>query len=188
MRDGSLVTQYGIQLNPARPKRAFIDTNHSTYYTFIMATAEKWRHFEPLPADIEARLSRLNALFVQEGVLLAYLFGSLLQTDRPAQDADLALLMPKDKRPYHLHQAITDCLDTERVDIVDLRRASPVLKFEIISNGRCLYAQNEDVEVDFVMASLRQYHDTNYLRQQQNKILKERLNRWSSKEALSPNG
>jgi uncharacterized protein len=140
-----------------------------------MATAEKWRHFEPLPAGMAERLSRLDDLFVREGVLLAYIFGSLLQDSRPAQDVDLALLLPEDKRPYHLHQAITDCLGTERVDIVDLRRASPVLKFEIISNGRCLYAQDEDIQLNFVLATLRQYHDTNYLRQQQNKILRQRL-------------
>ncbi|MFO7539887.1 MAG: nucleotidyltransferase domain-containing protein [Chloroflexota bacterium] len=140
-----------------------------------MATAEKWRHFEPLPADMAERLSRLDDLFVGEGVLLAYLFGSLLQESRPAQDVDLALLLPEDKRPYHLHPAIIACLGTERVDIVDLRRASPVLKFEIISNGRCLYTQNEDIQFEFVMATLRQYHDTNYLRQQQDKILRQRL-------------
>lgn len=139
-----------------------------------MATAEKWHHFNPLPADIEQRLSRLNNLFAQEGVLLAYLFGSLARGG-PAHDIDLALLLPAGKGPYHLQQAITDCLGTDRVDLVDLRRASPVLKFEIISNGRCLYQIEADTQLNFVLEGLRQYHDTNYLRRQQESILSERL-------------
>lgn len=151
-----------------------------------MANPEKWHQFSPLPADIRDRLPRLTGLFAEEGVLLAYLFGSLV-TDAPAHDVDLALLLPPDKqpalslpkRPFHLHTPITGILGTDRVDIVDLRRASPVLKFEIIRSGRCLYALDDDQQFLFETAVLRQYQDTAFLRHQQEIILKERTLQWS---------
>jgi uncharacterized protein len=145
-----------------------------------------WRNFRPLPADIEARLEQLPAVLAEAGVLLAYLFGSLAQ-GRPGNDVDLALLTPPENPPYRLRDIITGCLDTERVDIVDLRRASPVLKFTVISDGRCLYAAHDDIRHNFIMATLRQYQDTNYLRETQNKILRERMRQWSSAAKASLN-
>ena len=42
-----------------------------------MGIKERWEGFAPLPEDIKSRLSGLMPLFVKEGILLAYLFGSL---------------------------------------------------------------------------------------------------------------
>lgn len=143
-----------------------------------MANPEKWRKFKPLPADIRERLARLEGLFAAEGVLLAYLFGSLTK-DGPAHDVDLALLLPPDKRPFHLHPAITAILGTERVDLVDLRRAAPALQFAIIKNGRCLYTSDEEQQNRFETAVIRTYQDTNHWRREQEKMLKARMQSWS---------
>ncbi|KAA3658078.1 MAG: nucleotidyltransferase domain-containing protein [Chloroflexi bacterium] len=149
------------------------------WYNAPMAISEKWQQFSPLPADIHDRLSQLTALFTGEGVLLAYLFGSLVNAGA-AHDVDLALLLPlESKRPYHLRPAIIDILGTERIDIVDLRRASPVLKFEIIRSGNCLYASGDDQQFMFETAVIRQYQDTAVWRQHQQEILKARMLQWS---------
>lgn len=144
-----------------------------------MAAAERWRKFADLPDNIQDAVAQLPSLLAREGVLLAYLFGSLVE-GRPANDVDLALLMAEDRPPYRLRDAITEHLGTERVDIVDLRRASPVLRFEIISTGQLLYAADGDVQLAFELEALRLYKDTAYLRRQQEQLLKERMAQWSS--------
>jgi len=147
---------------------------------------DKWHKFKPLPNDIRQSVAQLDTFFTAEGVLLAYLFGSLTHTNQ-AHDIDLALLLPPDKRPFHLHPAISHTLHTERVDIVDLRRAAPVLAFEIISSGQILYAANETIQLDFERHVLRQYKDTAWLRQKQEQFLKERMKQWSSNATASSN-
>lgn len=144
-----------------------------------MSTAERWYRFKELPADIEQRLGRLVPLLEQEGVLLAYLFGSLARGSM-AQDVDLALLMPEETPAFRLRQAITDCLGSQRLDLVDLRRASPRLRFEIISTGRSLYAADEEQRLQYELATLRLYHDTAYLRRKQGELLRRRMAQWSS--------
>ncbi len=143
-----------------------------------MGTAEKWHKFKPLPADITKRLQQIVPLFVKEGVLLAYLFGSMVQADE-AQDVDLALILPEEKRPFHLLPPLFDILNTERIDLVDLRRASPTLKMEIIRTGQCLFAQPSTRQFTFELATIRQYQDTNYLRREQERLMKERFATWS---------
>ncbi len=143
-----------------------------------MATAEKWHKFKPLPADIRQRVQQLVPLFTQEGVLLAYLFGSLAHAEEP-QDVDLALLLPEEKRPFHLLPTLYDTLNTERIDLVDLRRAPPTLKMEIIRTGQCLLAQPSTRRLEFELATIRQYQDTNYLRREQERLMKERFATWS---------
>lgn len=82
-----------------------------------------------MPSDIEYKLDGLIPLFQREGVLLVYLFGSLGK-GLPANDMDLAVMA--EKIPiYQLREKISDILGTERVDLVDLRSASPVLRFEL---------------------------------------------------------
>ena len=56
-----------------------------------MSIKERWRKFKPLPEDIRERVSNLNSLFEREGVLLAYLFGSLARQEE-CEDVNLAIL------------------------------------------------------------------------------------------------
>ena len=151
-----------------------------------MAAAERWYKFAELPDNIEDVVAQLPSLLAREGVLLAYLFGSLVE-GRPANDVDVALLMAEDRPAYRLREAITERLGTERVDVVDLRRASPVLRFEVISTGRLLYAADGDVQLAFELAAIRQYQDTDYLRRQQRDMLKRRMEAWSSSVKVSSN-
>jgi len=149
-----------------------------------MGTGEKWQRFKELPDDLQDRLATLPALLAGEGVLIAYLFGSTAR-DGSGQDVDLALLMPEGERPYQLQEAINQHLDTERVDIVDLRRASPFLRYEIMSTGSCIYEAVEHLHVDYELRWLREYKDTAWLRRHQEQLLRDKLSTWSSNAKAS---
>ncbi len=99
-----------------------------------MGIVERWKRFRELPSDIEERLGRLTPLFEREDALLAYLFGSL-SNGRAGQGVDLAILAWEGPA-FRLRGAMTNCLGTDRLHLVDLQRASPVLRSEIIRTGR----------------------------------------------------
>jgi predicted nucleotidyltransferase len=147
-----------------------------------MGIAERWKGFRALSPDIVPALERLVPLFEREGVVLAYLFGSLSREQR-GQDVDLAILV-RDMPAFRLRQAISDCLGTERLDLVDLKRASPVLCFEILRTGRPLYAASEEIQERFELATLHLYRDTRPMRQRQREYLERRLAQWSSDAKL----
>jgi len=138
-----------------------------------MSNPERWLKFAQLPADIQAKLEHLPAIFEQHGVELAYLFGSLARGEI-GKDVDLAILTQAEPA-YRLRAEIIECLDTERLDLVDLRRAAPSLRFEIIRNGRLLYCTDEETVERFEIDTLHQYRDTAYLRRQQMEYLRKRV-------------
>jgi predicted nucleotidyltransferase len=142
-----------------------------------MGIVERWKELPELPPDIRSRLERLIPLFEREGVVLAYLFGSLAEREN-AGDVDLALLRQSDS-VFALWAAIVDRLGTERLDLVDLATASPVLRFEILRNAKLLYAADEEVLERFTMETLHLYRDTAPLRARQREYLKESFARWS---------
>jgi hypothetical protein len=117
-------------------------------------------------------------LFEMQGVLLAYLFGSLAQ-GKDAQGVDLAIL-PEGQPAYRLRERIVECLNRERLDLVDVRRAFPVLCFEIFRTGYCLYAVSEDVQDRCELETLYSYRDTRPMRRRQQEYLRERIAQWSS--------
>jgi len=114
---------------------------------------------------------------------LVYLFGSLAENDK-GNDVDLAILTDNTP-PYSLRDQIASHLGTERIDIVDLHQATPAFCFEIIRAGHLLYAVDEDMRLQFELGVVRRYHDTAYLRERQEKGLKERMVAWSSSTAVS---
>jgi predicted nucleotidyltransferase len=152
-----------------------------------MSSLGKWHRFKELPDDLKERLGALPELLAAEGVLLAYLFGSQAK-EGAGQDVDLALLMAGERRPYELQETIERHLDTERVDIVDLQQATPVLRFEVISTGHCLYEAAERLQVEHELRWLREYKDTAWLRRHQEQLLREKLEAWSLNAKASPAG
>jgi predicted nucleotidyltransferase len=145
-----------------------------------MGITERWKRFRKLPPDVQQRLEQLPALLKREGVSLAYLFGSLSQ-GRKGNDVDLAILV-RDAPAFRLREAIVEHLGTERVDLVDLKRASPVLRLEILRTGRLLYAADEQTRERFELATLHLYRDTRPLRRQQREYLRRRFIPWPSDE------
>lgn len=148
-----------------------------------MGAANKWAGFQPLPQNIKILLNRLPELFGKTDVLLVYLFGSLAGQGI-GNDVDLAIFT-KETPPYTFRDDLTTLLETERLDIVDLRHASPAFCFEIIRAGQLLYAVDGETRLQFELRIVRQYHDTAYLRQRQEEELRRRMAAWSSNAAAS---
>ena len=135
-------------------------------------------------------LSRLRSFFeTREEILLAYLFGSLARGESgPTSDIDIAVLLRREipveslSDVYQtLYVGIYEALGTERFDLILLNGASLTLKFEIISQGKLIYARNDLILNDFEMNVLRQYQDTAYFRAVQDRYLQERIRQWYSK-------
>lgn len=138
-----------------------------------MGIAERWRRFRELPPDITARLERLGPILERKGVVLAYLFGSLGR-GQAGRDVDLAVLT-REGPACRLREEIASALGTERVDLVDLRRVSPILRFEILRTGRPLYVADEETQERFELATLHLYRDTHALRRRQREYLRRRM-------------
>ena len=152
-----------------------------------MGIPERWKRHSPLPTDIEERLESLAPLLEKKGVLLAYLFGSLAtkgeKAPRQPGDVDLAVLT-EEEQAWRLQEALVEWLGTDRLDLVDLRRASPVLRFEILRGGRPIYISNEEIRERYEMETLHLYRDTEPMRRRQRVALKERMTAWRLKGAL----
>lgn len=137
-----------------------------------MSIKERYRGFKPLPADIQQRIGLLPPLLEKEGVLLTYLFGSLAQRNY-GEDVDLAVL-----HKYELDQLrvlLVEHLGTQRIDLIDLKRAPLYLCMGVLRNGKLIYRQNVDVENSFEMKVLRAYQDAEPIRKLQHEILKRSL-------------
>jgi predicted nucleotidyltransferase len=92
-------------------------------------------------------------------LIAIYLFGSLVQgATNLKSDIDLAILPLHPIDPlerWTLTQDLANLLKGD-VDLVDLRRASTVMRMQVISSGHCLYESNRperDRFEDYVYSS-----------------------------------
>lgn len=114
--------------------------------------------------------ARLKTFFLaQPRVELAYLFGSTARgTTGPMSDVDVAIRFSGDRgrtlnERLKLQDALCRHLRTDRVDLVDLDDASPVLRYNVIRDGVLLKGDN-DVRVSFEVRTMAEYFDTHALR------------------------
>lgn len=117
----------------------------------------------PTPEEIRTRLA---PLLTDPGLRLVLLFGSLPSgTVHPGSDIDLGLLYDAPVDTIDLTNRITGLLKTDRIDAVDLRRASPLLCFTAVQNGRVLFERSAGEFIAFYSLSFRRYVDTRKLRE-----------------------
>jgi len=116
---------------------------------------------DPLgPEEIQRRL---RPLFGRPGLRLVLLFGSRASgRARPSSDVDLGILGGGD--PAALTVEAIRLLGTDRVDVVDLARASPLLAMAAARTGRPLHEGEAGAFAGFVSLAVRRYHDTAKLR------------------------
>jgi predicted nucleotidyltransferase len=117
---------------------------------------------------IEEIRKSLTPLFLDEGLLLVLLFGSVATggTHRRS-DIDLAFLYDKPADVLVLTNAVIRLLETDKVDVVDLRRASPLLKLSAAKHGKVLYEKTPGVYHEFYSLAFRMHSDTKKLRDAQ---------------------
>ena len=113
-----------------------------------------------------------------EGVCLVYLFGSQIGGNLgPMSDYDLAVLVDRavDGRAVQTRLAheLARALQTDRVDVVLLNRASIELAYAIIAQGKVLYERDLATRVEYEATVLSRYGDyLPVLRRQRDDIMR----------------
>lgn len=96
--------------------------------------------------EVERRAAR------HPGLRLLVLHGSRSrQRAHAASDWDFGYLADDQLDPGELHAAVTTALGTDAVDLVDLARASALLRFEAARHGRCVYEAEPGAHEAFVL-------------------------------------
>ncbi|MEK7076657.1 MAG: nucleotidyltransferase domain-containing protein [Patescibacteria group bacterium] len=114
-----------------------------------------------------------------KNINLMILFGSRAEgKNRSDSDIDIAVLGKnplglKEKTAIAIRVARARKTPEDRVDVVDIRRASPLLQFEIARKGELLYGKKSDFTT-FQVRAWKLYQDTARLRRIREKSL-ERL-------------
>lgn len=127
---------------------------------------------------MNARLApALAVLGAQHRVRLVYGFGSAFDgTAGPLSDVDLAVLVDGPlgwNEEQELRSRVAEVLP--RVDLVVLNDAPLVLRFEVVTAGRCLFARDAREQADFEILSLSRFLDFQPMRRVQQAYLRARV-------------
>ena len=120
---------------------------------------------QPQQAADDARRAAVRAaaqLATDARVQLVYLFGSAADPSRTVvRDVDIAVLTKPALRFDELLRIRADLIAVTgvEIDLVSLNDAPVVLAHEVADSGRCLYARNADVELEFVTRARARYWD-----------------------------
>lgn len=96
-----------------------------------------------------------------------YLYGTWgTEHQRPDSDLDIAILLPytstiDNTEWLHLSTTLASIAKTERIDLIDLRTASTILRKEIIAAEKRIYCANEYAADEFKMLTLSFYQKLN---------------------------
>lgn len=86
------------------------------------------------------------------GLRLLLLHGSRARQDHsPGSDWDFGYLADDGFDHLRLVADVSAALGTDRVDVVDLARASALLRFKAAAEGRCLYEAGPASHVEFAL-------------------------------------
>lgn len=111
---------------------------------------------------------RLTPLFQDEGLRLVMLFGSSVTGKMHRHsDIDLAFLFDRDMDIIALTNNVIRLLHTDNVDVIDLKHASPLLRFSVVKHGRLLHERLQGEFNSFSSLTFRRYVDTKKLRDMQ---------------------
>jgi uncharacterized protein len=124
-------------------------------------------------ASINDIKEKLTPLFHEKELQLVLLFGSVASGKLHKQsDIDLAFLFDGPADILTLTNSVIRLLHTDRVDVVDLRYASPLLKFSAAKQGTLLYERTRGLFNSFYSLAFRRFVDTKKLRDAQGKAIK----------------
>jgi hypothetical protein len=127
---------------------------------------------------VNARYAPLvDALVRDPRVRLIYAFGSAVHDQAgPLSDLDMAVLLaarPSWDEERELRARLTEV--APRLDLILLNDAPPVLRYEIITGGRCLFARDEREQAEFEITSLSRFLDFQPFRRIQQEYLRARV-------------
>lgn len=99
------------------------------------------------------------------GIAAVYLFGSHAKVvAHPTSDIDVAVLydparVPDAQAVLALQEKLAAHLQVDRVDLVVLNRANPILKYQVFRYGRCLLNRNPRHQRAFLVRTMTEYAD-----------------------------
>lgn len=103
---------------------------------------------------------------------LVILFGSAARgRTRTTSDVDVAVRCDGAADLDALFVALAPRLKTDRLDLVDLLRAGPLLAFEVARSGRLLFERTPGLFHQFQSLASRRYADTQKLREARKRSL-----------------
>ena len=125
-----------------------------------------------MPVDSTQLKDQLAPLCANPAIQLVILFGSAVKGPTHGRsDLDLAILGKEPLDIVDLTNRVMALLHTTRVDVVDLRRASPLLAMEVIKGGRLIYERQPGQYAAFCSLAHRRYVDTAKLRAAQKEAI-----------------
>lgn len=119
---------------------------------------------------------KLAPLYCEKGLQLVLLFGSIAnEKGNKESDVDIGFLFEKPVDILDLTNRVIQLLKTDNVDVIDLRRSSPLLRFSAILKGKVLYEQRPGIFNALKSLTFRIYVDTKKLRITQEKAIQQFL-------------
>jgi len=129
---------------------------------------------EKVNNNIDSIIKTLQGYFRNRGEIeVAYIFGSVaLNESNSLSDIDLAVILNEEKinaglYPYghkaHLLSDLMQLLKTNRVDLVILNDAPPLLKHRVLYFGKLICANDEARRIRFQVDTINEYNDFKYL-------------------------
>jgi predicted nucleotidyltransferase len=120
----------------------------------------------------------------KQGVVLAYLFGSMARgDDNPESDADIGVLLSEEVEESEYLSAIlklsaffSEIFPEREIGITILNSASPLLKQNAVIEGKELFVKDDLDRIMFENRALREYEDTRKLRNIYNSFLRDNIN------------
>ncbi len=134
---------------------------------------------------LENYLPNLETVFGKFGVVLAYLYGSQATGAAGAlSDVDIAVLFTHGTDPNERFQRVLQLMSDlaqvfgrDDVNVLDLDEGSPLLNNNVRISGRLIYCADERERAVFVLRALQQFEDTEPMRREQNRYLREKITR-----------
>jgi predicted nucleotidyltransferase len=111
-------------------------------------------------------------------VILVYLFGSQTRDEgNRARDVDIAVLLDR-KLTWEEERRLRSEIDVAagcEIDLVLLRDAGVVLRHEVVTGGRCLWARHPREQAEFEIQAISQFLDFQPMLRLQDDYLRARV-------------
>jgi predicted nucleotidyltransferase len=116
---------------------------------------------------------RLVPFYKESDLRLIVLFGSALTgASHKKSDIDLAFLFDRPVDILSLTNKVIRLLHTDKVDVIDLKHASPLLKYSVAEKGKLLYEKAPGMFFEFYLLAFKEYVDTKKLREARKTTIK----------------
>ncbi|MBI4826303.1 MAG: nucleotidyltransferase domain-containing protein [Nitrospirae bacterium] len=112
----------------------------------------------------------------KEDIFLAFVFGSAASGRLTKEsDVDIAVLcrrMPDFHEVLNITGEVSEIVNKE-VDVVILNDSSPVIRMQVLKNGRLIKRKDDAIYNNFYVRTVKEYDDLKYIRKEaEDKILR----------------